>query len=458
MKAVSLPIALALLLAPAAALPQEPEKKPEPAPQQEPAKKPEATPPQEPAKTPDAAAQQEPAKAPDAAAQQQTTPTSGPFTKEQLEQLVAPIALYPDSLLAQILMGSTYPLEIVEAARWVAKNPKLKGDQLEAALKDQTWDPAVKALCGFADVVKRMNDNLDWTQDLGDAFLAQKSELMDAAQNMRRKAYDAGNLKTSKEMTVTEQPDKIIVIESAQPEVVYVPTYYPTAVYGSWSYPYWYYPPLYPPPPAGGVWFGFAAGVVWGAAIWGGCSWGWGNTDVDIDINKQNNFIDRTEVDARRQEVKNRAQGSDRAGTRDASSKRGFQHDPSHRKGVGYKDSKTGQKFGASPGQTRVSRDQARGYGDRSSRPSTGTRPSGGASQRPSATQRPSQTARPSQGTQRPQQNAAPRNTGQKSGSFSGSRSPSFDRAGSSRGASSRGSMGARGGGGGGGGGRGGRR
>ena len=189
------------------------------------------------------------------------------FSTEQLEQLVAPIALYPDALLAQLLMASTYPLEIVEAARWSQKNPKITGDKLEAALKEQTWDPAVKSLCAFPDVLKRMNDNLDWTQDLGDAFLGQKSELMDCVQNMRRKAYDAGNLKSGKEITVTEQPDKIIIIESAQPEVIYVPTYYPTAVYGSWGYPYYYYPPMYPPAPAGGFFFGFTAGMFWGAAI-----------------------------------------------------------------------------------------------------------------------------------------------------------------------------------------------
>ena len=396
---------------------------------------------------------------------------TGTFINEQLEQIVAPIALYPDSLLAQILMAATYPLEIVEAARWSAKNPKVTGDKLEAALKDQTWDPSVKSLCGFPDVLKRMNDNLDWTQDLGDAFLGQQSELMDAVQNMRRKAYDSGNLKSGKELKVTEQPDKIIVIEQSDPQIVYVPTYYPTAVYGGWSYPYYYYPPMYPPAPAGGVWFGFAAGVVWGAAIWGGCSWGWGHTEVDIDINKQNNFIDRTEVDARRQEVKDRAGATDRAGTAnragtsDRSGKRGFQHDPSHRKGAGYKDAKTGQKFGAGPGESRVSRDQARGYGDRAggstSRPSAGTRDTS----RPSAgsrdTTRPStgarDTTRPSSATTPSRSGSTSRpsaSTGQRSSSFSGSRSPSMDRASSSRGSASRGSMGSRGGGRGGGGGR----
>ncbi len=355
---------------------------------------------------------------------------SAGFSKEQLEQLVAPIALYPDSLLAHVLMASTYPLEIVEAARWVQKNPVLEGEKLEAALKDQTWDPSVKSLCGFADVLDRMSDNLDWTQDLGDAFLGQQAAVMDAVQVMRRKAFESGNLKSSKELKVTEQADKIIVIEAADPEVIYVPTYYPTAVYGSWSYPYWYYPPLYPPPPAGGVWFGFTAGVFWGAAIWGDCDWG--HTEIDIDVDHHHEFVDRTENADRRQEVK------DKSATREG----GWNHDPSHRKGVGYKDNRVAQKYGAGPGQTRVSHDQARGYGDRTT---TGQRPAGdrasaGARDRSAPSSRAQPTGRTSSsGTSRP--------TGQKSSSFSGSRSPSFDRASSSRGASSRGSAGARGGG-----------
>jgi len=405
-------------------------------------------------------AEKQPASGQQPAPGQPAAPAQG-FSNEQLEQMVAPIALYPDSLLAQLLMASTYPLEIVEAARWQEKNPKMTADKLEGALKDKTWDPSVKSLCGFNDVLERMNENLDWTQDLGDAFLGQQAQLMDAVQNMRRKAYDAGNLKSGKELTVTEQTDKIIVIQQAQPEVVYVPTYYPTAVYGGWGYPYWYYPPLYPPAPAGGVWFGFAAGVFWGAAIWGGCNWGWGNTDVDIDIDRQNNFIDRTEGSGRRDQVKDRARTKDTAGNR-AGNKAGWQHNAEHRKGVGYKDSKVAQKYGARPGQARVSRDQARGFGDRAGQGpgsartgvSAGTRDLSGrsganrgqASSRPSTSSRPSASSRPSS------------STGQRSGSFSGSRSPSLDRAGSSRGATSRGSTGSRGGGGGGrgGGGRGG--
>lgn len=418
---------------------------------------------------PTAPADQATPAAPDAAAAlaDPAANASGAST-EQLEQLVAPIALYPDALLAQLMMAATYPLEIVEASRWVQKNPKITVDKLEAALQDQTWDPSVKSLCGFPDVLKRMNENLDWTQALGDAFLGQKAELMDAVQNMRRKAYDAGNLKSGKEQTITEREDKIIVIESAQPEVIYVPTYYPTAVYGGWGYPTYYYPAMYPPPPAGAAFVGFAAGMVWGAAIWGGCSWGWGHTDVDIDINRQNNFINHTEIDARRQEVKNRAGSgtTNQAGISDRAGNKGtWNHDPSHRKGVGYKDGATAQKYGGSQGQNRVSRDQARGYGERTApRPSTGgagasTRPGGASSARPSTTPSTRPSTSNGQAGPRPSTAATPRTTGQSSSSFTGARNSSLDRASSARGSSSRASAGSRGSGGrSGGGGRGGRR
>jgi hypothetical protein len=386
------------------------------------------------------------------------------LSAEQLEQIVAPIALYPDSLLAQILMAATYPLEIVEAARWRAKNAKLAGDALEKALQEFAWDPSVKSLCGFADVLKRMNDNLDWTQDLGDAFLGQREAVMGAVQAMRRKAKEAGTLKSGKELSITEEPPDVIVIEAADPEVIYVPTYYPSAVYGSWGYPYWYYPPMYPPPPAGGAWFGFSVGIIWGAAIWGDCDWG--HSDIDIDIEHHNNFVDRTESGDRRQQAKDRAQAN-RGGATD---KGNWQHDPSHRKGVGYKDERVAQKYGGAAGEKRVTRDQARGYGDRaatrpagdraapggagSSRPGGGTLPAAGAGDAP--TQRPgggTAPARPASGAEsaRPAttDRAQQRSTGTGSSSFTGSSGASLDRASSSRGASSRGSAGARGGGGG---------
>jgi hypothetical protein len=260
---------------------------------------------------------------------------------------------------------------------------------------------------------------------------------MDTVQILRRKALEAGNLKSSKEITVEEQAEKIIVIESADPQVVYVPVYYPTAVYGSWSYTTYYYPPLYPPPPPGGHFFSFAAGVAWGAAVWGDCNWGWGHADVDIDINRYNTFVGRTERPEHRQNVADRAKSGK------------WQHDATHRKGVGYRDPKFAQQLPANSGQSRISRDQARGFSPGAAQqptagtlPSTGTRPG----EQPRTATRPStgNASRPSTGTtSRP--TASQRQTGTSSSSFSGSRSAKTDRAASQRGSTSRGSSGSRG-------------
>ena len=202
------------------------------------------------------------------------------FKPEEIEQLVAPIALYPDSLVSQILMASTYPLEVVEAARWVKANKTLKGDALTTALERQNWDPSVKSLVNFPQVLDMMDQKLDLTQRLGDAFLAQQKDVLDAVQRLRSKAQAQGNLKTTKEQTViVEQPEPqttVIRIEPTNPEVVYVPTYNPTVVYGAWPYPA--YPPYtYAPyyPYGGAVAAGalaFTAGVALGAA-WG-YAWG----------------------------------------------------------------------------------------------------------------------------------------------------------------------------------------
>ena len=212
---------------------------------------------------------------------------------EEIDQLVAPIALYPDSLLAQVLASSTYPLEIVQAARFVEQNKGLKGEKLMQAAKDKDWDPSVKAMLEFPDVLLMMNEKIEWTQKLGDAFLSQQKDVMASAQRLRQKAQESGNLKTTKEQKViVEEQTKVIIIEPASPQVVYVPTYNPTVVYGAWPYPA--YPP-YPVYPAGYVAaaaFTFAAGVAVGAAWSGHGGWGcgWGNNEVDIDVNKTNNF------------------------------------------------------------------------------------------------------------------------------------------------------------------------
>ncbi len=216
-----------------------------------------------------------------------------PFSKEELEQLAAPIALHPDPLVAQIMMASTYPLEVVQAARFVKANPGIKEEQLQEALKKQDWDDSVKALTLFPPVLDMMNEKLDWTQKLGDAVLAQQKELMDAIQRLRAKAQASGNLKETKEQKVIVEPapapaagqppsqqTTVIKIEPANPQVVYVPTYNPTVVYGAWPYPA--YPPYYPYPAGyafAGAAVGFATGIALGAAMggawgWGGCNWG----------------------------------------------------------------------------------------------------------------------------------------------------------------------------------------
>ncbi len=176
------------------------------------------------------------------------------FKPEELEALVAPIALYPDSVLSQVLMASTYPLEIVHAARWVKANPKVKGDAAVKAVADQPWDVSVKSLVAFPQVLEPMNDKLDWTQKLGDAFLAQEKDVLAAVQRLRNKAQQSGNLKTTEQQKVIVEPattaapgvQTVVRIEPADPQVIYVPAYNPAVVYGSWGYPS--YPPYYWPP------------------------------------------------------------------------------------------------------------------------------------------------------------------------------------------------------------------
>src|SRR5437773_7649134 len=216
---------------------------------------------------------------------------------DQLDSLVAPIALYPDPLLSQTLVASTYPLQIIQLQQWLEKNKNLKDQALADAVKKQDWDPSIQAMAALPDVVEQMADNIKWTTDLGNAFLAQQSDVMDAVQQMRKKAKDAGNLKSSEQQKVETQlveSKQVIVIQQASPEVVYVPSYNPTVVYGAPAYPY---PPIYYPPPgyyAAGAAIAFGTGVALGAA-WGG-SWGWGcgwgHGDVNVNVNNKyvNNY------------------------------------------------------------------------------------------------------------------------------------------------------------------------
>ena len=261
------------------------------------------------------------------------------FSQGELDQLVAPIALYPDALLAQVLMASTYPLEIVEADRWVKANPSLKDKALEDALQKQTWDPSVKSLAVFPQVLTMMSEKLDWTQKLGDAFLAQQADVLATAQALRAKAQQQGALKDSEQQkvtTATENNTTVIKIEPTNPEVVYVPTYNPTVVYGAWPYPayppYYYYPPGYV---AGGALLGFTAGVIVGGALWGNCNWGRG--DVNVNVNRYNNF-NRTNI-----------------------SNSNWNHNAQHRGAVPYRDQNVAKQYGRGQAADAASRDAFRG-------------------------------------------------------------------------------------------------
>jgi hypothetical protein len=252
------------------------------------------------------------------------------FSQAQIQQLVAPIALYPDSLLTQILMASTYPLEVVEAARWSRDNPTIKGQALQGAMQAQSWDPSVKALTAVPQTLEMMNDKLAWMEELGDAFLAQQQDVLNAVQKLRAEAQAAGNLQSTPQQIVTTASvpagvvasgaQRPIVIEPVNPDVYYVPVYNPAVVYGTWDYPN--YPAFYWSP-AGFVAsniISFGAGVAVGAAIWGGCDW-WHN-NVIINVN-QYNIFNHTNI------------------ANDV-----WAHNPAHRGNVPYSNAALAQRFG----------------------------------------------------------------------------------------------------------------
>jgi Protein of unknown function (DUF3300) len=270
--------------------------------------------------------------------------TSQKIPADQLDSLVAPIALYPDPMLAQVLAASTYPLEIMQLQQWLEKNPTVKDKALADAVMKQPWDPSVQALAGLPEVVKRLANDIQWTADLGNAFLAQQSDVMNAVQRMRKKAQDKGTLKSSEQVKVETQvieKKQVIVIEQSNPQIVYVPTYNPVVVWGPPVYPYYPYPPIYYPPPgyyAAGMAISFGVGVAMGA-FWGGGGWGyragWGGNDIDINVN--NNFNRNTNINGGNRNQVNPNRGG--AGNT-------WQHNPQHRGGTPYADRGTANKFG----------------------------------------------------------------------------------------------------------------
>ncbi|MBS0643141.1 MAG: DUF3300 domain-containing protein [Proteobacteria bacterium] len=234
------------------------------------------------------------------------------YSAEQLDALLAPIALYPDDLLAQVLMASTYPLQIVEASRWLAEgnNKSLSGDALAKALGPKPWDPSVKSIVPFPQVLEMMNQHLDWTQQLGYAAATQQNDVMGSIQRLRAQAQQAGTLKTTEQQVVRTTtppasgggaPQPVIVIEPANPQVVYVPVYNPTQVFGTWPYAT---PPVYLPPPPGYAigsalvtGMAFAAGVAVVGSLWGWArpNWGWGygggwGGSINVNTNRYNNI------------------------------------------------------------------------------------------------------------------------------------------------------------------------
>ncbi len=286
---------------------------------------------------------------PDAHAATETAPAAGAvsgeavFREEELDQMMAPLALYPDSLLAQVLMAATYPGNVADAVAWSKAHPDASGDDAVRQVADQPWDPSVQSLVAFPAVLVTLGQDPAWVQRVGDAFLAQPGAVMDSVQRLRRQAKAAGNLESNEQQkvsvesaaaggptTVVQAPpaEQTIIIESADPQVVYVPSYNPNVVYGSWPYPA--YPPTYYPPPPGYYFgsalvagLGFAAGVAIIDSVWGDCDWG--NGDVDIDINKYNNINSNRKIDA---------------------SQRKWQHNAANRDGVPYRDRASREQYG----------------------------------------------------------------------------------------------------------------
>jgi hypothetical protein len=288
---------------------------------------------------------------------------------DQLDALVAPIALYSDPLLAQTLAATTYPLEIIQLQQWMAKNPNLKDKALADAVAKQQWDPSVQSMAAFPDLVKRLGDDVQWTTDLGNAFLAQQSDVMDAVQRMRKKAKDKGTLTSNEQQKVETQvieKKEVIVIQPSQPDVIYVPSYDPVVVYGPPVYPY---PPIYYPYyPVGAAFvsfgIGFAMGAFWGG-VWGGC--GWGNNEININNNNNFNRNEGNRGDRGQGNRGDRGQGG-RGGDRGQGGRGGGQggrgggnwsHNPSHRGGTPYGDRSTANKFGGNARGDSLSNRQA---------------------------------------------------------------------------------------------------
>ncbi len=342
-------------------------------------------------------------------------PPPGPaLSPDQLDGLVAPIALYPDPLLSQVLVAATYPLEVVEALQWLQRNPGVQGAALTQAARQQAWDPSIQALAPFPGLIKQLNQDIAWTTSLGNAFLSQQADVMDAVQRMRLKAQQAGRLSSSSRQTVSTTDDsgqRYIDIEPADPQVIYIPEYDPTYIWGtSLYYPYanWFYPHYGP-----GIYFGFSPVIpigIWFGGGWGGWGgWGWRPRWGGHQIVVNNNFIHRYNYNAGR--------------SGGLSGRSDWSHDSAHRAGVPYSTPGLTSHYGGAARQNLQSRAVT--------------------------AQRETETARPQQQTERMGNRQLPSSSGNENrGAFGGVRQGSAVRTQSDHGFSS---MGSRGGGGGGG-------
>jgi hypothetical protein len=265
------------------------------------------------------------------------------FSEEELTQILAPIALYPDELVAQILMASTYPLEVVEADRWRRLNSQVKGTDLDNALQKKSWDPSIKSLCHFPDILNSLSEKLDQTRKLGDAFLGQEEEVMATIQELRSKARAQGTLNTTDQQKVIVEDD-IVRIEPANPEVIYVPVYDPAYVYGPWWYPayppyYWYYPPGF----YNGAYISFGPGIHFGLNAFSWARFDWPVYRIHVDINRPRSF---NQFHGSRNDFGNV-----------------WTHDPQHRRGVAYRNLRTSERFGSRvPSQSSPYIPEKRGY------------------------------------------------------------------------------------------------
>jgi hypothetical protein len=290
----------------------------------------------------------------------QTPPPTEALTSNQLDDLVAPIALYPDPLLSQIMVASTYPLELVQAFQWLGRNPGLAGAGLTQAAQQQNWDPSIQALVVFPDLVKRLNQDITWTTNLGNAFLSQQADVMDSVQRMRLKAQQAGKLSSTSQETVTTTNDSgqpVIDIEPSNPQVIYLPNYDPAYIWGpSLYYPYasWFYPPGY----YGfgmGINMGFYFGGGWGG--WGGWGWhpGWGGHNIMVN----NSFVHRYNFNSR--------------GSASLSGTSAWAHNAAHREGVPYANAAVASRYRGAVRQNLQTRGAAGQAQTRGGNPQAGT-------------------------------------------------------------------------------------